>query len=266
MQATRYEDIINGIPRAKGILGHPLILSFIVILYQSIIIIKSFIYQKFNFLAILSCLIISALTTSRTTVILIIFVFCYYYITSKMYKSLSKNIVLVFVISCCIILFHYLFAPIITNISERFNDGANHRLASYPSVMMLFMDNPLGVGYTQVTNKINEYATINLIRDFPLDNFFLTQIAAYGIISIIVFKYYFYYVIIAFKLKRTSKVLYKSVLLLFFIYSLVGFSFNIEAYIQISLTFYGFIGYLFSHENKQTIKLYDSHNNNKFQK
>ena len=244
MEAIRYEVILNEIPRAKGILGHPLVLSSITILYQTILITRLFLFKKINILLLLLCILTAILTTSRTTVILFLFIFCYYYIFSKACVNLKKNLTIFTTTLIIVGISADFLVPFISNISERFDDGADHRLAAYPSTFKLLSEYPCGVGSTQVLDKISRYSNVNLIKDFTLDNFFLTQLAAYGMFSIIVFIYYFYYFFMFYKKKHFSQNTFLCATLFFLVYCMMGFSFDIEAYIQITLLYYGFLGYL----------------------
>ena len=262
-QAIRYDDILKEIPRAKGLLGHPLVLSGITIIYQAVIVIRLFIFKRVNPFLLILCLVSTAITTSRTTVIVLIIIFLYYYINSKMYSKIKQNVILLLIIFCSFALFSNIISPLLTNIIERFDDGADHRVAAFPSVLRLFLDNPLGVGSTQVTHRIIEYADFNLIRDFTLDNFFLTQIASYGVLAILFFMYYFFYFYKSIKFRHSYPIFYKCTLLLFLIFALMGFSFDIEAYMQILLLYYGLTGYLFSYFYKHQ---YVSYHYRKLQK
>ncbi len=231
--------------RARGILGNSLILTGSLLFFQGTQYIQFFRTRKINIVLLILNVIAVLFTGSRTAIIVSLFMFGYYFIAAKLYKS-AKATILVTLVTFSFILFtiNYL-GDFLDLVITRFIEGeANHRLAAFGSVANLVSDNIFGVGSANVLTEITRYATTNLLRDFTLDNFFLHIIAAFGIFSVIAFAYYFVFVYEAYKLRNANNWIWKSICLLFIIWSLIGFSFDASYYRPTVMTYFGFAAYL----------------------
>lgn len=223
--------------RASGLLGHPLALAIIALMYQVLLYIKYIYTKKFNFLLYFFSIIVAMITVSRTVYIVYAVLLLYFLYITKFFVSLKKIIALiavaVLIASGVMFFFHDLYDGIV----YRFSDGeAYHREAAFATVEKLVRDNPFGVGNYQIDNVIvtQGYATWGFIEGFgTLDNFFLTQIAAYGCFSFVAFLFYFQYLF-----KKNIQAL-KFLFFLFLIWVSISFSFDLESY-PVVLIMYGF--------------------------
>lgn len=231
--------------RARGILGNSLILTGSLLFFQGTQYIQFFRTRKINIVLLILNMIAVLFTGSRTAIIVSLFMFGYYFIAAKLYKSAKAIIIVsITILSFTLFTINYL-GDFLDLIITRFIEGeANHRLAAFGSVANLVSDNIFGVGSANVLTEIRRYATTNLLRDFTLDNFFLKEIAAFGIFSILVFAFYFLFVYEAYKLRNANNWIWKSICLLFIIWSLIGFSFDASYYRPTVMTYYGLAAYL----------------------
>lgn len=231
--------------RARGILGNSLILTGSLLFFQASQYIQFFRTRKINIALLVLNMAAILFTGSRTAIIVSLFMFGYYFMTAKLYKSAKAIIIVsITILSFTLFTINYL-GDFLDLIITRFIEGeANHRLAAFGSVANLVSDNIFGVGNANVLTEIRRYATTNLLRDFTLDNFFLKEIAAFGIFSILVFAFYFLFVYEAYKLRNANNWIWKSICLLFIIWSLIGFSFDASYYRPTVMTYYGLAAYL----------------------
>ena len=231
--------------RARGILGNSLILTGSLLFFQASQYIQFFRTRKISIVLLILNMIAVLFTGSRTAIIVSLFMFGYYFMTAKLYKSAKAIIIVsITILSFTLFTINYL-GDFLDLIITRFIEGeANHRLAAFGSVANLVSDNIFGVGSANVLTEIRRYATTNLLRDFTLDNFFLKEIAAFGIFSILVFAFYFLFVYEAYKLRNANNWIWKSICLLFIIWSLIGFSFDASYYRPTVMTYYGLAAYL----------------------
>lgn len=243
-----FEEIARGIPRARGLCGHPLVFSGIVIVYNAILYSQRIIEKKtptwFFYTMLFLCLFGTIISASRTSAIIF---FVLLLLFAKMSGMLRLKHIFIFVafLSVFAILSVNYFGDLIVNVLERFNDNAYHREAAFPSVLALVTDNPLGVGANNVLDRVGDYATKDLIRDLTLDNFFLTTIASYGILCWVAFLNYFCYIVKFFKTKRHNRRTFNSAMLIFISWCMIGFSYDIEAYVQLIIMCYSVWGYLY---------------------
>ena len=231
--------------RARGILGNSLILTGSLLFFQASQYIQFFRTRKISIVLLILNMIAVLFTGSRTAIIVSLFMFGYYFMTAKLYKSAKAIIIVsITILSFTLFTINYL-GDFLDLVATRFIEGeANHRLAAFGSVANLVSDNIFGVGSANVLTEIRRYATTNLLRDFTLDNFFLKEIAAFGIFSILVFAFYFLFVYEAYKLRNANNWIWKSICLLFIIWSLIGFSFDASYYRPTVMTYYGLAAYL----------------------
>lgn len=232
--------------RAVGIQGNSLVLSAITLFYQSFIYVCLLQGFKINKVLFILSFIVLILTGSRTAFIGLLLLYIVYLVYSGVFNTFSKimrNVLFLFLICAIIYIF---FRDNISYIYDRIqNEGSSHRFAAYICVWNLFIDNVTGVGIDNVEIELINYATYNFIKGFTVDNFYLRQIAAYGILSLPVFYIYYLYFFQAYKSKKRFPIKYKSILFLTITWSLIGFSFNLECYVTLLFVFYGISGHIF---------------------
>lgn len=267
---TVYDSInfVDIIFRARGLLGHPLVLSSFILIYQATIYSRKLITNKKYYLLLSLSLVVGLLTASRTTLIVMILEFILFFIISGHYRDVRKFIWIL--ISSSILVFSMIFlfqSQINDNLNRVENGNSDHRLAGYKSVFNLVQDYPFGVGEADLIRVIDigGYKAKGLIKGFEtLDNFYLTQIGSYGLFSIIIFYFYYYFLIRAFKNRKKNMPAFKSILIVYIVWSLLGFSFNMEQYLCISILMYGIISVLLKElESNKKIEGYNGINNNR---
>lgn len=252
---------IDVIRRAKGLLGHPLIVSCVVLLYESFLLYRLTQKEKIK-LQIILCLIIGIITVSRTTYILGILEILLWIILNRKYKSFTFY----FYFFIFIILFYFLATDIMsdyfTDVIYRFqNDNIDQRYGAYYIVEQLISSHPLGCGPNFMeTIRMERLNNIYFTNTFnTLDNYFLTQIAIYGYLAILIYIYDFYYMfIICFHTKKYSKII-PAILLLFFTRILMSFTFDIQAYLSFNMIYYYILAYIIKNEtlNINTNNIYN---------
>lgn len=176
-------------------------------------------------------------TVSRTVYIVYAVLLLYFLFITNFFKSLKKIVSLLTVALLIIYGIIYFFPDLSEGIIYRFVNGeAYHREAAFATVEKLIRDKPFGVGKWQIDNVIatQGYATWGFIVGFgTLDNFFLTQIAAYGYFSIVAFYFYFQYYFYFLKNLQALKLL----CFLFLIWVSISFSFDLESYPAVLIIF-----------------------------
>lgn len=249
---------INGIGRARGILGHPLYLSGLALVYQAIIYIRYLLLNKFGYMQELLCVVMALIVVSRTTIIVMLLEYILFIILTKGYRSAKFWFINILVLLIGSFLIYKLADSIIFDIFTRFVEGnADHREGAFKTVFSLFIDNPLGVGYSNIMNSIwsGGYAASGFESDFStVDNLFLSQLAAYGFLSIVKICYYFYFLFDSFRSRKENPLLYKSVLFLYFPFLLESFTFDWDISNFLCLILYGFIGFIYRHFYSQKDK------------
>lgn len=223
--------------RASGLLGHPLVLAIITLLYQVFLYVRYIYTKKFNFFLYIFSIIVAMVTVSRTVYIVYAVLLLYFLFITNFFKSLKKIVSLLTVALLIIYGIIYFFPDLSEGIIYRFVNGeAYHREAAFATVEKLIRDKPFGVGKWQIDNVIatQGYATWGFIVGFgTLDNFFLTQIAAYGYFSIVAFYFYFQYYFYFLKNLQALKLL----CFLFLIWVSISFSFDLESYPAVLIIF-----------------------------
>ena len=193
-----YEYDLNfAVFRASGLLGHPLVLALVTLLYQVMLYVRYIYTKNFNFLLYFFSILVAMITVSRTVYIVYAVLLLYFLIVTKFFVRFKRIVALIAAAALIGVGVIYFFPDLYEGIVYRFVNGeAYHREAAFATVEKLFRDKPFGVGIWQIDNVIatQGYATWGFIVGFgTLDNFFLTQIAAYGYFSIVAFYFYFQY-------------------------------------------------------------------------
>ena len=235
--------------RASGLLGHPLVLAIITLMYQVILYVRYISTKKINLLLYFFSIVVAMVTVSRTVYIVYAVLLLYFLFITKYFVSLKRIVALIAVAVLIVGGVMFFFPDLYDGIVYRFINGeAYHRDAAFATVGKLIRDNPFGVGNFQIDKVIatRGYATWGFIIGFgTLDNFFLTQIAAYGYFAVIAFLFYFQIYFIPLSHMR----MFKQLLFLLLIWVSISFSFDLESYPAVLIIF-GFCSALFSRENR----------------
>ena len=243
--ATFSEMWIN---RAKGILGHPLYLSALVLFFQSTIFIRYLLYKRFTYFQEFICIIMALIVVSRTTVIVMLLEYILFIIINKGYKNIKFIVFNIMGLTIISLFFIYFADSILIDIMLRFNEGVGNRDGAWEPVMSLFVKNPIGVGYSNIMSSLSRgyYVDSEFNADFStVDNLFLSQLAAYGVFGFFKIAYYFYFLYDAYKLRKKSPQFFKIIVLLYFPILLESFSFDWDGSIFLCLLVYGLIGYIY---------------------
>lgn len=230
--------------RAKGLLGHPLILCEFALFYSSILFIKMYIsnvLKKSDLLLYVLCLYLLLITGSRTALfggiieLIIFFTFSY-----RRYK-LNKIILFLCGFGMLLFLFYFFNIDKFDYLYGRFSDGAEHREAGFSTVFSMFHDNIYGVGPQNVGKKMFTYAKTGLLQINTLDNTYLTLLGGYGVFCVFPFINLFLPLIYSF-FKKEKNYIFVFCMLYIPLFA-VGFSFDFESYILVSLLYYGSSGF-----------------------
>lgn len=232
---------------ASGISGNALIFAAIVLCYHSVLLLRFLKEDKINIVLLLMTLYAALISIERTSILVIVIEWFVFFVMRK--NMIKKNLIILFLASFIIICAFSIssFDNTIDIFMDRFEEGSSHRFAAFPTVVAAISDNIYGVGESGVRRAMQWYGTSDLLKWFEtLDNFYLTQILYYGVFAIFPLLFYLYYFIKAIFLRKTNKDLFHAILLCFLPWILIGFSFNINSFMQLSLLYYGVLGYLFS--------------------
>ena len=127
--------------------------------------------------------------------------------------------------------------------------GASHRFAAWKTSYNLFLDNWLGVGHSNIMQQIKNggYAAQGFSANFTtLDNFFLSQFCAYGLMALLPIVYFFYIPLLAYKKRMWIPLEFKVSIMLFVLIFLTSFSFCWESAPLVNLLSFSFFGILLS--------------------
>ena len=253
LYAVDTNDLMIYEGRSKGLLGHPLILSSFLIIYQITLYFRIFLFNKIQFILFFMTFILGILTNSRTTILLMFFCLLYFFKVKKVYRNPKKLLILIVVILISSITMVFTIDSYIENTIERFHEKSlNHRQAAYGSVFNYIGDHIFGTGGNDLTKRIEKggYAEKGLIKGFgTLDNFFLTQIGSYGIFSVFIFYFYFYFFYNLYKKRKINIKVYNCSLLLFISWIMIGISFDLNSYICILMIYATLYALLFKQLN-----------------
>lgn len=233
----------ESIRRAAGLLGNPLLVLSICIFYQAFICSFALEIGKFPILPQILCLYLFSIVVSRTAVFaIVIFIFLYLCFSSKkvFFKSWGKFAILGAII---ILAASSILQDSFNDLTYRFaNSDQLHRVSSIGTTWNIFKSNFFGIGFDNFANKIENYAAYGKEAHInTLDNFYLTQIAHYGILGFFVIFFYVYYIVRFFRFRfRRSK--WKEFFLLVTAYFIISVCFDFEAYFQILFVMYALIG------------------------
>lgn len=256
MYLAYFDENVN---RAKGLMGHPLLLCAFGVFYFSFILIRSYLSKILNgksFILFFMCLYLLLLTGSRTALFLFFGAFIFFiYLNIKLLRQ-KQIFSFLWLFSFICVLFIYMNMDKISFLFGRFTEGADHREAAFPTVWALFQENYWGVGPQNVAKKVYLYAKGGFHIDIEtLDNTYLTFLAGYGVLMFFPLINYFFPFVYSLLLNRRKVVmivfgiLYVPVILL-------CFSFDVEYYMLLSLLYYGTSGFLIRILEKKRMPLW----------
>lgn len=230
--------------RAQGLLGNPLILLSFATFYLAIHSAFAVESRKVAVLPLLACIYICLIVVSRTAVVSLLVFFLLYQLYNK--SSLKFKIPLLFAVGVACFGAYYFLTETVGDLLFRLqNSDLMHRQSGFSIVSNILHDNIFGLGFENYSASLRKYATAGFNTDVEsLDNFFLTQIAHYGILGIMVLLFYLYYFLVYFRRKR-MRTQSKELVFLFVAYAITGFSFGFLAYNNVSLFVYIMIGSAF---------------------
>lgn len=250
--ASAYKE--DGINHAAGICGNALVFSAIVLAYHALLIIKLLKDNNMNIALLLLVFYMAIIALERTTIIVLIIEWLVFFAFG--FKKIKKNLfpfILLFVLVIILLSTQWL-DPVLKAFGERFEGGSGHRFAAYPTVMAALVDNPYGYGDYNYYHIAQLFGTFDFLRNFnTLDNFYLTMLLKYGVFAAIPICFYLFYIIKAFLIRKEYRDLFRSVVLIFLPWLLIGFSFDIENFAQLSFLYYGLLGYVYSFFYKEEI-------------
>ena len=162
-----YEYDLNfAVFRASGLLGHPLVLAIITLLYQVMLYVRYIYTKNFNFLLYLFSILVAMITVSRTVYIVYAVLLLYFLIVTKYFVRFKRIVALIAAATLIGAGVIYFFPDLYEGIVYRFVNGeAYHREAAFATVEKLIRDKPFGVGKWQIDNVIatQGYATWGFI-------------------------------------------------------------------------------------------------------
>ena len=244
------------IKREGGLLCNSLIMTAICVLYHSLIIIRVLKEHKMAYIMEILCISVSVLTISRTAIFIIVLQFLILILYNRK-DRLGMTIPIAAVL--CIFFFVFLkdSGAVLDMASRMENVGSEHRESGYSTTLNIFLDYPFGVGKQGISRYMHEYNTGGIEEDLvTLDNFYLTQIAAYGIfvfISFIFYLLYFFKLPWMLKIKDSKNAL----LLVFYTWCLLGLSYDVESFEPVTVFCFGLTGLLFNCFKNEEKSLYE---------
>ena len=230
--------------RAQGLLGNPLILLSFATFYMALLCAYAVEYKKIVVLPLLACIYLCLIVVSRTAVISLVVFFLLYNYYSK--SSLKLKIPLLFAVGiACYAAYNFLTDTVGDLLYRLQNSDLMHRQSGFSIVSNILQDNFFGLGFENYSSSLRRYATSGFNTDVDsLDNFFLTQIAHYGYLGIMVLLFYLYYFWAYFKSRRMIRNS-KEILFLFVAFAITGFCFDFLAFNNVSLFVYVMVGSAF---------------------
>lgn len=245
-----YEAIYNGLSldfqlRAKGLMGHPLLLSSFITFYQVTLLTRVLIFKQWNILNFLLLIPIIVLSASKTLIVLILASWILYILLSRSYRNIRLYIgaITLIVLGFQIFPFFQLFTD--TSVQRILDSSADQRLGSYSIAWQIFSNNLFGIGMTTEALKMELGKAIyqlnsNYDKAFLIfDNAYLTAAASFGFLCILIFIIYLIPLRYFRKLKlQHTRPLKSSLIMLFVIWFLQNFSFDSYQYFSVNAFYF----------------------------
>lgn len=273
-QVIYADQLIDFQLRAKGLLGHPLLLSGFLSFYLVALLTKWIIQKKlavFNFLLAIPFMV---LTASKTGIILFAFALVVYVIVEKIYLKLYFIIIVLIISLGAAFVVPSLDSNLAQTPLERIvSSKFDQRLGSYPVAMDIFSNNMFGIGPSKDALrsevKKNGLYQLNSLYDtefLVFDNTYLTLLVSYGLLSILLLVIYIHPLAYLRKTKtKYSKPYLNAMILIFAVWFLQNFSFDSYIFFPINSFYFllaGFLikdfkmkAYMIAEKNNSTINL-----------
>ena len=244
--------------RAMGLMGNPLLLCSVTMIYQAAIFIDAIEQGKLNYIAECMCLFVALIVTSRTSVYVLAILFLLYVFLKK--SNFSPSTVFKFVVVSIILYFVVItyFDNVISLLVERFSTGdQTHRQSSYWTALNVMAEHPFGLGHKDFGVKILPYVANGFEYGLvTLDNFISTQFACYGLFGVVMILFYLTYNIRLHNESRPQGIVRYSNILYAAVFLLMGLSFDIEAYFHVTMIYFILVGYIYGNNSTENY-IYD---------
>lgn len=224
--------------RAMGILGNPLLLCSIAMLFLTTLFVDALNNGKLNVFYLIICLYVALIVTSRTSIYTGGILFAIYLLFSKSLISIKKLFVTTFLIGIFFFIVYNYLGDIYFNLLDRFETGNyEHRESAFSTMLNVLKEQPWGLG-DKLATKIQSYASYGFKDGMTtLDNFLCTQFSVYGYLGILLVFYYLYYIFKMLFGRKYGK--YRKTGFFYLVYFLlIGMSFDLEAYVNMNLPFF----------------------------
>lgn len=233
--------------RAKGILGHPLVLSAFLSFYHSALLVRMMIIKQWSLLNFILLVPLLILCGSKTGILLVIVAWGTYFIINRSFKSVRFYIGVVLVAAIGALVFPAIGKYVEAPIERMVNSEANHRVGSYSVAASIFSNNLLGIGLSRDALKkevaSGSYTSLNSNYDSSFlifDNAYLTSMSGYGLFSILLFVFFLHPI---FNIKKFKHYLgyvahRNAVIIVFIIWLLQNFSFDSIFYFPLNASYF----------------------------
>ncbi|MBM6720999.1 O-antigen ligase family protein [Bacteroides gallinaceum] len=249
---NNFLDVLNieSIGRAKGLLGHPLMVSCVVLLYE-VFLLYRLVKKEKVIIQIILCIIIGILTVSRTTYLFGLIEIFFWIILNKKYKSSTFYLLFISFLIISLWIITNMMNEYINDVIYRFqNDNIDQRLGAFDIVSKLLSKHPLGCGSDFFSTIRKEGISNALFTNTfeTLDNYFLTQLSIYGYLGILVFVYDYFFAIRICIHGKIFKQISPHIILLFIVRFVMSFSFDVHAYMIFNMIFYYILAFVIKSE------------------
>lgn len=241
--------------RAGSLLGNSLTLTGFLLGYHSFLLINYHLKGKLSPWLVMLSIITILMTGSRTAALVLMAEWLLFVVyLSHGSRERTRNISILFIVSIIVyVLIWISFRDYIEAFFERFAEGSEHRESGYYTTLNIFKAHPLGVGTEGTEDAFDSYAAEGWSGGMKtVDNTYLTFLITDGILCFIPFIFYFIIPFNAFfRSKRYRQ--YRIVIMFFIPYILCGMTFNVNAFIQLNILYFGLAGHLYRIINKEII-------------
>lgn len=239
-----YQFIYNNFPldfqiRAKGLMGHPLLLSSFLSFYNVALLTRVIIFKKWSIVNFILLYLLVILSASKTVLVLVVVSWVFYVVFLNVYRRSYFYYISILLIAIGLQIFPVIENFISVPMERIMNSNASHRIGAYSIAEQVFSNNIFGIGFSKDALKREiSGATYRMNADYDVDflvfdNAYLTALASCGIFSILLFVVYFYPVYYAFKSKNGKDYNY-AMLLTGLVFFLQNFSFDSIFYFPVN--------------------------------
>lgn len=253
---------LNDFFRTGSLLGNSLCLTAFLMAYHVVLFINNYLTGKFNSWLVALSILVLLLTGSRTAFVVLIAVWFMFIVylnrgANGHGRIVGVMLVVAITLACFVML---LFGDYVSMFFERFSEGSEHRESGLQTTINILSVYPLGLGYEGVGEMLELYSAEGWSGGMKtVDNVFLTFLITSGILSFLPFMFYFFVLLNAiFRSQRNHY--YRIVVMLFIPYVLCGMSFNVNAFIQLNVLYFGVAGHMYRIiKNKTLYGLVNNH-------